>query len=57
MSVDESPTIIHEYNGIAQIQLGYIKLNVTKHITSKFFYTHELKENEEVLVTLDHVTI
>jgi hypothetical protein len=46
MSVDESPTIIHEYNGIEQIQLGYIWLNATKHITSKLFYTHELKENE-----------
>jgi hypothetical protein len=40
-----SPTIIHEDNTacIAQMQSDYVKSNVTKHITPKLFYPHELK--------------
>jgi hypothetical protein len=39
-----SPTIIYEDNAacIAQIQSGYVKSNVTKHIISKLFYPYEL---------------
>jgi hypothetical protein len=39
----ESPTIIYEDNVacIAQIQSSYMKSNVTKYITPKFFYPYE----------------
>ena len=38
------PTTIYEDNAtcIEQIKEGYIKSDITKHISSKFFYTHEL---------------
>ena len=32
---------------IAQINGGYIKGDITKHISPKFFYTHELQKNGE----------
>lgn len=37
-------TVLHEDNVafITQIKEGYIKGDLTKHISSKFFYTHEL---------------
>jgi hypothetical protein len=40
----ESPTIIYEDNAscVAQMQMGYIKINYTKHISPKLFYSHEL---------------
>jgi len=46
-------TIIYEDNSacVAQVQSGYIKSNVTKHISSKFFYTHELQKNGKIMVT------
>jgi hypothetical protein len=39
-----SPTIINEDNTacIAQMQSGYVKSNVIKHITPKLFYPHKL---------------
>jgi hypothetical protein len=39
-----SSTIIYEDNAtcVAQMQSDYVKCNVTKHITSKIFYPHEL---------------
>jgi hypothetical protein len=42
-----SSTIIYEYNAayIAQMWPGYVKSNITKHITHKLFYTHELQVN------------
>jgi hypothetical protein len=45
-----SPTIIYEDNAacVAQMQAGYIKSNVTKHIAPKLFYPHELQESGEV---------
>ena len=33
---------------IAQIKGGYIKGDRTKHISPKFFYTHELQKNGEI---------
>jgi hypothetical protein len=47
-----SPTIIYENNTacIAQMQSGYVKSNVTKHITSKFFYPHELQVNGKISI-------
>jgi hypothetical protein len=43
------PTIIYEDNVacIAQIQSGYVKSNVTKHIRPKLFYPHEIQVNGE----------
>jgi hypothetical protein len=47
-----SPTIIYEDNVacITQMQLGYVKSNVTKHITHKLFYSHELQVNGEISI-------
>ena len=49
-----SPTIIFEDNAacVAQIQTGYVKSNITKHILPKLFFTHELQKKEEISVTL-----
>ena len=46
----ESPTIIYEDNAacITQMQTGYIKSNITKHISPKLFYPHELQETGEI---------
>jgi hypothetical protein len=46
----ESPIIIYKNNAtyITQIQSGYVKNNVTKHITPKLFYSHKLRVNEEI---------
>jgi hypothetical protein len=44
IGVIESPIIIYEDNTsrVSQIQMGYIKTNCTKYISSKLFYPHEL---------------
>jgi hypothetical protein len=46
-SIKGSPTILYEDNVacIPQIRGGYIKGDRTKHISPKFFYTHELQKN------------
>ena len=46
----DNPTTLFEDNAayIAQIKGGYIKGDRTKHISSKFFYTHELQKNGEI---------
>jgi hypothetical protein len=46
----ESLTIIYEDNAacVAQMQIGYIKTNYTKHISPKLFYPHELQEHGEI---------
>jgi hypothetical protein len=48
----ESPTIIYEDNAacIVQMQTGYIKSNITKHIAPKLFYPHELQKNGEISI-------
>ena len=48
-----SPTVINENNGgcTAQIQSGYVKSNMTKHISPKLFHTHELQNKGEIMVT------
>ena len=48
--VTNSPTIIYEDNVacVAQIRGGYIKGDRTKHISLKFFYTHELQESRQI---------
>jgi hypothetical protein len=47
-----SPTIIYEDNTacIAQMQSGYVKSNVTKYITPKLFYPHELQVNRKISI-------
>ena len=50
MITNSSPTIIYEDNAtcIAQVRGRYIKGDKTKHISPKFFYTHELQESQQV---------
>jgi hypothetical protein len=46
----KSPTIIYEDNAacVAQMQTGYIKSNITKHIAPKLFYPHELQKSGDI---------
>ena len=46
------PTTIYEENAacIEQIKEGYIKGDRTKHISPKFFFTHELQKSHEIEV-------
>jgi hypothetical protein len=46
----ESRTIIYEDNVacISQMQTGYIKSNLTKHIAPKLFYPHKLQLSGEL---------
>ena len=48
----QTPTIIYEDNAacVAQVQTGYVKRNLTKHINLKFFYAHELQKMNEVRI-------
>ncbi|BBH04774.1 Disease resistance protein CC-NBS-LRR class family [Prunus dulcis] len=52
-SATDTPTILNEDNAacIAQITGGYIKGDRTKHISPKFFYTHELQKSQEIKVS------
>ena len=49
---DLEPTTLHEDNAacIAQLKGGYIKGDRTKHISPKFFYTHELQKKGDITV-------
>jgi hypothetical protein len=51
-----SPTIIYEDNVacVTQMQSGYMKSNVTKHITHKLFYLHKLQQSGEIITK--HIT-
>jgi hypothetical protein len=46
-SIKDNPTILYEDNAacITQIRGRYIKGDRTKHISPKFFYTHELQKS------------
>ena len=48
----ESPTIIYEDNAacVAQMQTGYIKSNITKHISPKWFFSHNLQKSGEISI-------
>ncbi|XP_074369963.1 secreted RxLR effector protein 161-like [Apium graveolens] len=48
--ITRSPTVMFEDNTacIDQLKEGYIKGDRTKHISPKFFYTHELQKNGEI---------
>ena len=45
-SIKNNPTLLYEDNAacIEQVKGGYIKGDRTKHISPKFFYTHELQK-------------
>jgi hypothetical protein len=45
IGVIDSPTIIYENNAacVTQMDKGYIKSNIIKHISPKLFYPHELQ--------------
>ena len=49
-SIKDGPTILHEDNAacITQIKAGYIKGDRTKHISPKFFYTHDLQKSGDI---------
>ena len=49
-SNEEIPTVLFEDNAacIAQLKGGYIKGDRTKHISPKFFFTHDLQKNGEI---------
>ena len=49
-SIKDNLTTLFEDNAacIAQIKGGYIKGDRTKHISPKFFYTHELQKSIEI---------
>ncbi|KAI3821171.1 hypothetical protein L1987_08729 [Smallanthus sonchifolius] len=51
-SENKEPTIIHEDNAacITQLKEGYIKGDRTKHILPKFFFTHDLQKNGDIVV-------
>jgi hypothetical protein len=44
------PTIIYKDNTayVAQMDTGYIKSNITKHIAPKLFYPHQLRQSGEI---------
>jgi hypothetical protein len=50
IGVLDTLTIIFEDNAacVVQMESGYIKNNITKHITPKLFYPHELQKNGEI---------
>ena len=49
-SIKNNSTIIYEDNAacITQIKSDYIKGDRTKHISPKFFYTHEFQKNGDM---------
>lgn len=51
-SGQEAPTVMYEDNAacISQLNEGYIKGDRTKHISPKFFFTHELKKKGDIKV-------
>ena len=51
-SIKRKPTVLYEDNVayIAQVKGGYIKGDRTKHISPKFFYTHEIHNSGEINV-------
>ncbi|XP_074266407.1 uncharacterized protein LOC141589674 [Silene latifolia] len=52
----EAPTILYEDNAacIAQLKEGYIKGDRTKHISPKFFFTHDLQKSGDINVQQIH---
>jgi len=52
LNIELTPTIIYEDNAacVAQVQMGYVKSQLTKHINPKFFYAHELHKMNEIKI-------
>jgi len=52
LSEKEAPTVIHEDNTacITQLKYGYIKGDRVKHISPKFFFTHNLQKDGIITV-------
>ncbi|XP_070018088.1 secreted RxLR effector protein 161-like [Nicotiana sylvestris] len=52
----DNPTTLYEDNAacIAPLKGGYIKGDRTKHISPKFFFTHDLQQNGEINVQQIH---
>jgi len=50
IGVINPPTVIYEDNAtwVTRMQTGYIKSNITKHISPKLFYPHELQQKGEI---------
>jgi hypothetical protein len=50
--VVNTPTIIYDDNAacVAQMHMGYVKSNLTKHIAPKFFYPHELQKSGKIKI-------
>nr|GEX19245.1 retrovirus-related Pol polyprotein from transposon TNT 1-94 [Tanacetum cinerariifolium]GEX41130.1 retrovirus-related Pol polyprotein from transposon TNT 1-94 [Tanacetum cinerariifolium] len=51
-SENEAPTVLYVDNAtcIAQFKECYIKGDITKHILPKFFFTHDLQKNDDIIV-------
>jgi len=51
LTIEDSPTTLFEDNVacITQLRGGYIKGHKIKHISLKFFYTHELQQKERLI--------
>jgi len=49
-TIENSPTILFEDNAtcITQLRGGYIKEDKIKHISSKFFYMHQLQRKGKI---------
>ena len=52
LNTAQTPTIIYEDNAacVAQVQMGYVKNHLIKHVNPKFFYAHELQKMDEIKV-------
>jgi hypothetical protein len=52
LNTANTPTIIYKDNTVCvtQIQTGYVKSNLTKHVTPKFFYPHDVQKQGEIKI-------
>lgn len=52
LSTANTPTIIYEDNAacVTQMQMGYVKSNLTKHIIPKFFYPRDVQKQGEIKI-------
>nr|GFA60713.1 putative copia-like polyprotein [Tanacetum cinerariifolium] len=55
-SENDASTVLYEDNAacIAQLKECYIKGDMTKHILPKFFFTHDLQKNGDIIVQQVH---
>jgi hypothetical protein len=52
LNTANTPTIIYEDNAtcVTQMQTGYVKSNLMKDITPKFFYPHDVQKQGEIKI-------